>query len=35
MRQRIIMDRVAYEKLDGLRVKRINELSEKLKKQKK
>lgn len=35
MRQRIIMDRMAYEKLDNRRVKRINELSEKLKKQKK
>jgi hypothetical protein len=35
MHQRIKMDRKASEELDNRRVKRINELSEKLKKQKK
>lgn len=35
MMQRILMDRAAADKLDNRRVKRINELSEKLKKQKK
>ena len=35
MHQRIKMDRKASEELDNQRVKRINELSEKLKKQKK
>lgn len=35
MRQRILMDRIAAEKLDNRRVKQIRELQEKLKKQKK